>query len=145
MLGGLKRQRRSRSQVAFLVLVLLQSGHSVEEYTTKLYEVFTPARFVSGLVSDDLSTGFLIVNAALVAFGIWCYLSPVRADWPSARGLAWFWVVLELGNGITHLVLAAVRGGYFPGVATAPLLILAAIGLGVLLSRDPKGSISTAA
>ena len=100
---------------------------------------------MSGLVSDDLSTGFLIVNAGLVAFGIWCYVSPVRSDWPSARGLAWFWVVLELGNGIGHLVLAAFRGGYFPGVATAPLLILAAIGLGVLLLRDPKGSISAAA
>ena len=133
---------RSRSQVAFLVLVLLQSGHSVEEYATKLYEVFTPARFVSGLVSDDLSTGFLIVNAGLVAFGIWCYVSPVRSGWPSARGLAWFWVVLELGNGVGHLVLAAFRGGYFPGVATAPLLILAAIGLGVLMLRVPKGTVS---
>jgi len=109
----------------------------------KLYEVFAPARFVSGLVSDDLSTGFLIVNAALVAFGIWCYVSPVRSGWPSARGLAWFWVVLELGNGVGHLVLAAFRGGYFPGVATAPLLILAAIGLGVLMLREPKGTVST--
>jgi len=108
----------------------------------KLYDVFAPARFVSGLVSDDLSTGFLIVNAGLVAFGIWCYVIPVRSDWPSARGLVWFWVVLEFCNGIGHLVLAAVRGGYFPGVATAPLLILAAIGLGVLLLRDLKGPVS---
>jgi len=108
----------------------------------KLYEVFAPARFVSGLVSDDLSTGFLIVNAALVAFGIWCYVSPVRSGWPSARGLAWFWVVLELGNGVGHLGLAAFRGGYFPGVATAPLLILSAIGLGVLMLREPKGTVS---
>lgn len=120
----------ARSRAVFLALLLVQAAHSIEEYVTKLYDVFAPARFVSGLVSDDLARGFLVLNAGLVAFGIWCYAAPVRSNWPSARGIAWFWVVLETGNGITHLSLAAVRGSYFPGVATAPLLLVAAITLG---------------
>ena len=102
-----------------------------------LYDVFAPARLVSGLVSDDLATGFLVVNAGLVGFGAWCYVAPVRSGWPSARGLVWFWVVLELGNGVGHLILAASRGGYFPGVATAPLLLATAIALAFLLWRSP--------
>jgi hypothetical protein len=126
-----------RSQVAFLALILVQAAHSVEEYVMGLYDVFAPARLVSGLVSDDLATGFLVVNAGLVAFGAWCYVAPVRSGWPSARGLVWFWVVLELGNGVGHLILAASRGGYFPGVATAPLLLATAIALAFLLWRSP--------
>jgi hypothetical protein len=45
----------SRSKLLFVFLVIAQAAHSVEEYVTRLFEVFTPARFVSGLVSDDLA------------------------------------------------------------------------------------------
>jgi hypothetical protein len=113
-----------RSRLAFLLLVLAQAAHSIEEYTARLYEVFAPARFVSGLVSSDLSTGFLVVNAALVGFGVWCWAVPVRSGWRSARGLAWLWALLELGNGIGHATLALSRGAYFPGALTAPLLLV---------------------
>ena len=46
------------SQLAFLLLVVAQAAHSVEEYVTRLYADFAPARFVSTLVSDDPATGF---------------------------------------------------------------------------------------
>ena len=125
-----------RSQFAFLFLILAQGAHSIEEYVTKLYEVFAPARFASSLVSNDLSLGFLVVNAALVTFGLWCWAVPVRSGWHAARGLVWFWTILELGNGIGHSALALSRGGYFPGVATAPLLLLLAGWLAVLQVRQ---------
>jgi hypothetical protein len=92
-----------RARLAFLLLVLAQAAHSVEEYAGKLYEVFPPARFVSSPVSSELSFGFAIVNAALVAFGPWCWAVPIRSGWRGARGLAWFWALLELGNGVGHL------------------------------------------
>lgn len=113
-----------KGQAVFLLLILAQAAHSVEEYVTKLYEVFAPARFVSSLVSANLGVGFVVVNAGLVGFGLWCWAVPVRSGWPAAHGLAWFWVILELGNGIGHSVLALSRRGYFPGVATAPLLLV---------------------
>jgi len=116
----------------FLFLILAQAAHSIEEYVTKLYEVFAPARFVSSLVSNDLARGFLIANISLVTFGLWCSAVPVRRRWPSARGLMWFWTILELGNGIGHSVMALSRGGYFPGVATAPFLLLFASWLAIL-------------
>ena len=108
----------------FALLIASQAAHSTEEYVTRLYEVFAPARFVSSLVSSDLSLGFLVANAALVGFGLWCWAVPVRLGRAAATGLIWFWTLLEAGNGIGHLTLAAMQGGYFPGAATAPLLLL---------------------
>ena len=124
-----------REQLVFLCLILSQAAHSIEEYATKLYEVFTPARFVSGLVSHDLAFGFLVVNAALVIFGLWCWAVPVRSNWRVDRGLKWFWTILELGNGLGHLGLALSRGGYFSGAATAPLLVFFAGWLAILQIR----------
>ena len=119
----------------FLFLILAQGAHSIEEYVTGLYEVFAPARFVSSLVSNDLALGFVVINAFLVTFGLLCWVVPLRSGWHSTRGLIWFWAILELGNGIGHSVLALLRGGYFPGVATAPLLLLFAAWLAVLQVR----------
>ena len=124
-----------KGQFVFLFLILAQGAHSIEEYVTKLYEVFAPARFVSSLVSQDLALGFLVVNAALVTFGLWCWAIPVRSGWQVARGLIWFWTILELGNGVGHSALALSREGYFPGVATAPLLLFFAGWLAVLQTR----------
>ena len=125
-----------RSQLVFLLLILAQAAHSVEEYTNRLYDVLAPARFISSLVSNDLSLGFLVVNAALIAFGVLCWAFPVRRGWPSARGFAWFWVFLELANGAGHIVLALSQGGYFPGVATAPILLFFAVWLATMLVRQ---------
>ena len=128
-----------RSRLAFLVLVLVQAMHSVEEYVFKLYDVFGPARFVSGLLSDDLPTGFAIANIALVALGAWCYLARVRPAHGSARLWVWPWVVVEGVNGITHSAIALQRGEYFPGVMTAPLLLATSLYLGTRLIRAGRG------
>lgn len=112
---------------AFLLLVIAQAAHSIEEYAARLYDVFAPARFVSSLISDDPATGFAGANVAILAFGLWCWSVPIRRRWPSARALAWGWAAVELGNGMVHAIMAVARGGYFPGVITAPLLIVAAL------------------
>jgi hypothetical protein len=125
-----------KGQFVFLLLILAQLAHSIEEYVTKLYEVFAPARFVSSLFGNDLALGFLVFNAALVTFGLWCWAVPVRSGWHAARGLMWFWAILELGNGIGHSVLALSQRSYFPGVVTAPLLLLSAGWLVVLMARQ---------
>ena len=117
----------TRFQLTFLALVATQAAHSVEEYVGRLYEVFPPARVVSGLVSSDLERGFVIFNVALVAFGLWCFVGPVRGQWPSAIPLVWFWVVIELINGIGHPIWTVAESRYTPGVATAPFLLVLAL------------------
>ncbi|HEY6351329.1 MAG TPA: HXXEE domain-containing protein [Candidatus Angelobacter sp.] len=127
-----------RVQLVFLCLILSQAAHSVEEYVTRLYDMLASARFISSLISNDLARGFLVANVVLVAVGLWCWAVPVRSGWRSARGVAWFWTVLELGNGVSHLFFALLRGGYFPGAGTAPLLLLFAGWLAVLQARQGK-------
>ena len=117
----------TRFQAAFGALVLVQAAHSVEEYVGRLWESFPPARFLTGLISQDLERGFLVINFSLVGFGLWCWIWPVRRGWPSAVYLAWFWVAVQLINGIGHPLWTLRQGGYTSGVATAPLLLILAI------------------
>jgi hypothetical protein len=126
----------ARTKFAFLTLIVIQAMHSAEEYLTRLYEVFGPARFVSSLVSDDLSTGFLIANIALVLFGIWCYVDRVRPGHRAASAWIWPWIIIEAANGIGHSLLALSRGGYFPGVITAPVLLVNSLYLAQRISRS---------
>ena len=129
---------KARSQNLFLGLILSQAAHSIEEYCFHLYDVLAPARFISSMVSSNLALGFAIVNIVIVLFGVWCYLARVRRRHPSGRSWAWFWTVLEAANGAGHLILAANRGGYFPGAATAPLLLGFSVSLGVTLSQTEE-------
>jgi hypothetical protein len=130
---------KPRTQHLFLGLILAQAAHSIEEYLFRLYDVLAPARWISSVLSGNLALGFAIVNGILVLFGLWCYFARVRTPHPSGRNWAWFWTVLEGANGFGHLVLAAGERGYFPGAATAPLLLGLSVSLGISLSRtaDP--------
>jgi hypothetical protein len=119
----------TRLETNFLALVVVQAAHSVEEYLGRLWEVFPPAIFVTGLISKDRQLGFLVINITLVAFGLWCFFWPVRRRWPSARLLIGAWVVIELINGVGHPLWSIQQRGYTPGVITAPLLLVLALSL----------------
>jgi hypothetical protein len=125
----------SRIKIAFSALVFTQIAHSAEEYVGRLWEFFPPARFLTGLISSDRGLGFIVINSALVAFGLWCLLSPVRKEWPSAAGFIWFWIVLETVNGIGHLAWTLRQGGYTPGVLTASILLVIALYLALQLRK----------
>lgn len=125
----------NRSATIFGLLILAQAAHSIEEYAGRLWESFPPARFVSGLVSDDLRLGFLVANVVLVTFGVWCYLWPVSRRWRSGWTFALGWALVELINGIGHPLWSLRERGYTPGTATAPILFLLAVTL--LAQRRP--------
>lgn len=125
----------SRLQLTFGALIAGQAAHSLEEYFGRLWESFPPAAFVSGLVSSDRELGFIVANCALVGFGVWCLLWPVRREWPSARAIAWFWVVIETINGVGHPAWSLRQHAYTPGVLTAPVLLALALFLGSQLVR----------
>jgi hypothetical protein len=129
----------SRFTLPFGALIAAQAGHSIEEYFGHLWESFPPARFLTGLVSSNLERAFVVLNVLLLVFGLWCLLYPVRHGWPIAVPLVWFWVAIEVMNGIVHPLWSLHQGGYTPGLATAPLLLLVAIYLAHQLRRAPRG------
>jgi hypothetical protein len=47
----------------------------------------------------------------------------------------WLWIVIESGNGIGHTVIALARRAYFPGVITAPVLLVLSIYLAVRMMQ----------
>jgi hypothetical protein len=121
-----------RNKTVFLILVLAQGLHSIEEYIGRLWEVFPPTKLIISLVSGNLENGFIIINVSLFIFGIWCYLVPVKREYSFSHGLVWFWIVLEMINGIGHPVWALYERAYVPGMATALLLLI----ISVYLSRN---------
>ncbi len=124
-----------RESLTFALLIAAQAAHSIEEYVGRLYDVFPPARAVSGVVSSDRQFGFGVLNVALVAFGIVCAVQVSRRRW---LGVMWAWIVVELANGVVHPTWTFVRGGYTPGVATAPMLLVLAITLAAQLWTRPS-------
>jgi hypothetical protein len=125
----------TRLEATFGALVLVQTMHSIEEYIGRLWESFPPVRFVTGLIPADRELAFVILNVALVTFGVWCFLWPVRRHWRSATGLMWLWVVIETINGIVHPLWSLRQGGYTPGVLTAPILLVLSLYLAVQLRK----------
>jgi Protein of unknown function with HXXEE motif len=128
----------SRVQLTFGALVLAQAVHSIEEYIGHLWESFPPARFLTGLVSSNLERGFVLLNVSLFAFGLWCFLWPVRRGWSVAAPLVWFWIAIEIINGIGHPLWSLRQGGYTPGLATAPVLLVLALYLAHQLRRAAR-------
>ena len=112
-----------KSKTAFLALVLLQALHSLEEYAFKFFEVFPPARQLNEIWQGIARPGFIGFNTLLVVFGLWCFFQRVQPGAPTARRWAWLWVVIELYNGIAHLVWAAAIHDYNPGLVSAPFLL----------------------
>lgn len=83
----------------------MQAAHSAEEYAGRLWETFPPAAYLTGLVSADRDRAFLLLNAAIVVFGVWCL----------------FW--------------RARQRAYTPGLVTAPFLLVLALSLAVQMMR----------
>ena len=116
-----------RITTAFLILVILQAFHSLEEYLGKLWDVFPPARFLTGIIANNRETGFLIINIGLFLFGLWCWLFPVRKGYASAARFIWFWIIIEIINGIGHPLWTLTQMEYEPGLITAPFLLVISI------------------
>jgi uncharacterized protein with HXXEE motif len=131
---------RRRATRRFSAWIVAQAAHSVEEYIFRMYDVLLPARVISGLISSNLALGFAMGNVTLVGFGFWCYFARVRRGYPSWRTWAWSWTILEAADGTGHLLFAMERGDYFPGAATAPLLLGFAVWLGVTLMDVPPAA-----
>lgn len=117
------------SKGLFLGLALTQAAHSIEEFYFRLYDVLAFTRWFVGLISSNLAFGFAVGNTLVVAFMFWTYFRRVRPAASSAPAWLWGWALLELANGSGHIILAADAGGYFPGLYTAPFLLLISLAL----------------
>lgn len=121
----------------YLLLGVAQAAHSIEEMRSRLYEFFWT---VTGALHSTFPSfpqfrmeadTFASINMGLIAF-LLATVPFVRAGRSWALGLAGVVGLVEVLNGIAHLSAAVVFGGYVPGAASAPLLLL----LGVFVLRE---------
>ena len=131
-----------RNKIVFLILVIAQGLHSIEEYIGRLWEVFPSTKLVINLVSGNPESGFIIINVSLFIFGIWCYLVPVKREYSFSHGLVWFWIVVEIINGIGHTVWALYKRAYVPGMATALLLLIISVYLSCNLLKTTSRTVN---
>jgi hypothetical protein len=97
----------------------------MEEYHGQLWVNFPPARQVCSLVSDNLEQGFIILNVFLFLFGMLCWLFTM---WNKINpAFLWFWIAIEMINGVGHPAWAIYTNAYAPGMLTSPILLLLAV------------------
>ncbi|HMK27203.1 MAG TPA: HXXEE domain-containing protein [Chitinophagaceae bacterium] len=121
-------------RITFLLIALVQGLHSIEEYIGKLWEVYPPATYICGLVSQDLEYGFIIINISLFVVLMSIWLATFSKNF-SVKPLLWLWTILELINGAGHCIWAIIERSYVPGLATAPVLFILALIMVKLLTR----------
>lgn len=125
----------TRIKMTFLLLVIIQAFHSVEEYYGKLWEVFAPAKFICNLISSNPRTGFLIINILFIAVSLLYWWSLQKRESRSFRSLIWLWIILEIINVSGHIGWTLYEKTYTPGVVTAILLLIVVISLFRQLTR----------
>ncbi len=121
-------------RITFLLIALVQGVHSIEEYIGKLWDVYPPATYICGLVSNNLENGFIIINISLFIVLMLIWLATFSKNF-SAKPLLWLWTILELINGAGHSVWAIMERSYVPGLATAPVLFILALIMVKLLTK----------
>jgi len=116
----------------YLIAVGLQCFHFMEEYLTG-FNVRFPSLFgIDTAWSVELFTGFnLVWLGLLVLNGYWMF-----GNSRLSYLLVYFFAITGgILNGIGHPLLSLAAGGYFPGLLTSPLVLIAGI---LLLSRLVK-------
>jgi hypothetical protein len=109
---------RRRCVVALACALVAQCAHFAEELVTGFYGRF-PA--LLGLAPWS-ATFFVAFNLAWIV--LWTLsIVGVRRGFVPALAPAWFLALALVLNGIAHPLLAWREGGYFPGLATAPIVL----------------------
>jgi hypothetical membrane protein len=112
-----------RIRFTFLILVLAQALHSAEEYISRFWEKFPPARILSDMVSVNTKKGFIIINVSLFLLGILTWLMiTLNRNKKQFLPVIWFFIIIEFINGIGHPLWGILAGHYVPGLATSMLL-----------------------
>jgi len=108
----------------YLLGIAVQCLHFCEEYLTGFQQKF-PA-FFGYEWSDRSFVVFNLIWLSLFAFAAFGVMLKSRI----AYLIAFFFALVgEIGNGIAHLAVSIAQRRYFPGLATAPLVLVVGLAL----------------
>jgi hypothetical protein len=107
-----------------LLAIAIQCLHFAEEYVTGFQRQFP--KLIGYEWSDSR---FVVFNLAWLAVFVLAALGVYGRVVLAYLIVLFLALVGGVANGAGHLLLSAMQGRYFPGAATAPLCLLAGIGL----------------
>jgi hypothetical protein len=107
-----------------LLAIAIQCLHFAEEYVTGFQRQFP--KLIGYEWSDSR---FVVFNMAWLAVFVLAALGVYGRVVLAYLIVLFLALVGGVANGAGHLLLSAMQGRYFPGAATAPLCLLAGIGL----------------
>ena len=116
-------------------LVVAQFLHGFEDYVAGFHDAF-PIYSLAPEFFVLLHVGLTLLLAAMVP--------SVAHGRPWALKLATFWAIVEILNGAGHIMIAVFEWQYYPGLWTAPLLLIFGAALGRSL-RGPERAAEQAA
>ncbi len=102
-------------------LVLARFMHDFEDYVSGYY-----AQFPLFSLSPELFV-VLHIGTFLLLLGMFPSVAHGR---PWALRLARIYAIIEIMNGVGHLMIALIEWEYYPGLWTAPLLVIFGAALG---------------
>jgi uncharacterized protein with HXXEE motif len=117
----------------YLLAIAVQCLHFTEEYVTGFQHQFPK------LFGDDWSDArFVTFNMLWLAAFVLAGLGVYRRVQLAYLIVIFLSLIGGVGNGVSHLVLGAMYGRYFPGVITAPFcLLMGILVLARLFGRSP--------
>jgi len=130
----------NRIRATFLALIILQAIHSVEEFIFRFYERFPPMRFIYQDALYLARPAFVIANAFLILFGLFCFYYWLQPARKGGRTVVWVWIIIESFNVIAHFTWAVLIRAYNPGLVTAILFVPVLIYLSYLVRSARRRS-----
>ncbi len=116
-------------------LVVAQFLHGFEDFVAGFHDVF-PLYSLAPEFFVLLHVGMTLLLAALIP--------SVAHGRRWALKLAKFWAIIEILNGAAHIMIATIEWDYYPGLWTAPLLLIFGATLGRSL-QTPQPAVDEAA
>ncbi|MGA7630373.1 MAG: HXXEE domain-containing protein [Terriglobales bacterium] len=107
----------------YLLAVVVQCVHFTEEYLTGFQRQF-PKLMMGSEWSD---AHFVAFNMAWLVVFVLAALGVYRGSSLAYLVVIFLALIGGVGNGVSHILLSASQGRYFPGLITAPFCLLAGI------------------
>ncbi len=115
----------------FLIMIVVQAVHALEEFVFHFWDVFPPMRAVYGGTPGLGETVFIAFHTVLIGLGVWSYRRWVRSNQPNARRVVVWGIVVQSFTVLLHAAWFLTEFRYQPGLATTPLFF-PAIALGIV-------------
>jgi len=111
----------NKIKIATFCLIIAQVIHSTEEYVFGFYTQFPVFVFYDKAFSTISQGMFFAFNVSLVTLLIFCSLIAFFQWWRKRFPI--IFAIIELTNGIYHILWAVFLGKYFPGVISGLFFI----------------------